>query len=98
MLSNPPSGLAAIDTGTTFIRAPTPSIWAQVPGSAELTGDFQGIYTFRHLYVLRRYNWAISPLNMDLGTLSDTMIGNANTTSLICAGGIFDIGIGSTPA
>ncbi|KAG2137003.1 hypothetical protein DEU56DRAFT_352954 [Suillus clintonianus] len=28
----------------------------------------------------------------------DTMIGNANTTSQICTGGIFDIGIGSTPA
>ncbi|KAG1741315.1 aspartic peptidase domain-containing protein [Suillus lakei] len=45
----PPSGLAAIDTGTTLIRAPTPiaaSIWAQVPDFTELTGDWQGLYAF----------------------------------------------------
>jgi cathepsin D len=45
-----PSGLAAIDTGTTLIGAPTPfaaSIWAQVPGSMELSGDWQGLYAFR---------------------------------------------------
>jgi hypothetical protein len=45
-------------------------------------------------------NWAISPLDMNLGTLNDTMIGNAGASSpsQMCAGGIFDIGIGSAPA
>ncbi|KAG1753383.1 hypothetical protein EDB19DRAFT_1668994 [Suillus lakei] len=45
-------------------------------------------------------NWAISPLDMNLGTLNDTTICNVNTTSYMCAGGIFGIGVGSlsTPA
>ncbi|KAG1871567.1 aspartic peptidase domain-containing protein, partial [Suillus subluteus] len=79
---DPLSGLAAIDTGTTLIGAPTPiaaSIWP-------------------NLYLLRRYKWAISPLDMNLGTLNDTMTGNADATSQMCAGGIFDIGIGGVPA
>jgi cathepsin D len=47
---DPLSGLASIDTSTTLIGAPTPiaaSIWAQVPGSTELTGNSQGLYAFR---------------------------------------------------
>ncbi|KAG2037516.1 aspartic peptidase domain-containing protein [Suillus americanus] len=104
---DPLSGLAAIDTGTTLIGAPTPiaaSIWAQVPGSTELTGDWQGLYAFpcdTNVTVYISFggtNWAISPLDMNLGTLNDTMTGNANPTSQMCAGGIFDIGIGSVPA
>ncbi|KAG1736967.1 aspartic peptidase domain-containing protein, partial [Suillus lakei] len=97
-------GLAAIDTGTTFIRAITTRIWAQISGSTELTGDWQGLYASpcdpnvaAHIY-FGGTNWAISPLDVDLSTFNDTMIGNANTTSLIYAGGIFDIGISSTPA
>ncbi|KAG1722064.1 hypothetical protein EDB19DRAFT_1916935 [Suillus lakei] len=102
-----PSALVAIDTGTTLIGAPTPiaaSIWAQVLDSTELTGDRQGLYTFlcdTNVIVHISFgatNWAISPLDMNLGILNDTMIGNANTTSQKCAGGIFDIGIGSTPS
>ncbi|KAG2107864.1 aspartic peptidase domain-containing protein [Suillus cothurnatus] len=105
---DPLSGLAAIDTGTTLIGAPTPiaaSIWAQVPGSTELTGDWQGLYAFPCDTDVTVYisfggtNWAISPLDMNLGTLNDTMIGNASASSpQMCAGGIFDIGIGSAPA
>jgi cathepsin D len=106
---DPLSGLAAIDTGTTLIGAPTPiaaSIWAQVPGSTELTGDWQGLYAFpcdTNVTVYISFggtNWAISPLDMNLGTLNDTMIGNAGASSpsQMCAGGIFDIGIGSAPA
>ncbi|KAG2066683.1 acid protease [Suillus decipiens] len=102
-----PSGLAAIDTGTTLIGAPSPiaaSIWAQVPGSTELTGDWQGLYAFpcdTNVTVYISFggtNWAISPLDMNLGTLHDTMMSNANATSQMCTGGIFDIGIGSVPA
>lgn len=102
-----PGGLAAIDTGTTLIGAPSPiaaSIWAQVPGSTELTGDWQGLYAFpcdTNVTVHISFggtNWAISPLDMNLGTLNDTMMSNANATSQMCTGGIFDIGIGSVPA
>jgi hypothetical protein len=43
-------GLAAIDTGTTLIGAPsdiTTEIWSNVPGSVALTGQYQGMYSFR---------------------------------------------------
>jgi cathepsin D len=42
-------GLAAIDTGTTLIGAPsdiTTEIWSNVPGSVALTGQYQGMYSF----------------------------------------------------
>jgi cathepsin D len=50
------STLAAIDTGTTLIAAPTTvtaSIWAQVPGSMALQGAYAGLYAFRQylLYI-----------------------------------------------
>ncbi|KAG0706693.1 aspartic peptidase domain-containing protein [Suillus ampliporus] len=101
------SGLAAIDTGTTLIGAPAliaASIWAQVPGSVELIGDYQGLYGFpctTDVTVSISFggtNWAISPLDMNLGTLNDTMLGNVNTTSRMCVGGIFDVSIDSGPA
>lgn len=43
-------GLAAIDTGTTLIGAPSTvaqQIWANVPGSVALSGQNQGMYAFR---------------------------------------------------
>ena len=43
-------GLAAIDTGTTLIGAPssvTQEIWSNVPGSVPLTDEYEGIYSFR---------------------------------------------------
>lgn len=43
-------GLAAIDTGTTLIGAPsdiTKEFWSNVPGSVALTGQYVGMYSFR---------------------------------------------------
>ena len=43
-------GLAAIDTGTTLIGAPssvTKEIWSNVPGSVAMSGQYEGIYSFR---------------------------------------------------
>lgn len=42
--------MAAIDTGTTLIGAPTDAvnaIWAAVPGSQKLTGNRAGFFAFR---------------------------------------------------
>ena len=42
--------LAAIDTGTTLIGAPTEAvnaIWGAVSGAVQLTGNFTGFYSFR---------------------------------------------------
>jgi cathepsin D len=47
--------LSAIDTGTTLIGGPSTdvqNIWAQVPGSAPLTGNMQGFYGFREPILL----------------------------------------------
>ena len=44
------SGLAAIDTGTSLIGVPnsiSQAIWARVPNSAALTGQYEGMYAFR---------------------------------------------------
>jgi len=43
-------GLAAIDTGTTLIGAPSAlvsKIYSAVPGSKPLTGQYEGMYAFR---------------------------------------------------
>ncbi|OJA14051.1 hypothetical protein AZE42_05216, partial [Rhizopogon vesiculosus] len=93
------SGLAAIDTGTTLIGAPTAiaaSIWSQVPGSTELTGEYQGLYAFpcdTSVTVSISFggtSWQISPLDMNLGTVN--VLTTVAATSQMCAGGIFDIG------
>ncbi|KAG1825236.1 aspartic peptidase domain-containing protein [Suillus subalutaceus] len=89
---DPLSGLAAIDTGTSLIGAPTPiaaSIWAQVPGSTEFTRDWQGLCAFSCDTNVTVY---ISFGGKKLGDH------NVNASSQMCAGGIFDIGIGSVPA
>jgi cathepsin D len=47
------SNLAAIDTATTLIAAPTSvisDIWAQVPGSMALNGNYTGLYAFRQYH------------------------------------------------
>lgn len=48
-------GLAAIDTGTTLIGAPSDiaqEFWSNVPGSAALSGQYQGMYSFRACFQL----------------------------------------------
>ena len=43
-------GLAAIDTGTSLIAAPTnivKEIWSNVPNSIALSGEYAGMYAFR---------------------------------------------------
>lgn len=51
--------LAAIDTGTTLIGAPTAAvnaIWGAVSGAEPLTGNFTGFYSFR-MYIFRPPPW-----------------------------------------
>jgi cathepsin D len=106
---DPLSGLASIDTSITLIGAPTPiaaSIWAQVPGSTELTGNSQGLYAFpcdTNVTVRISFggtNWAISPLDMNIGTVNeyDPTFSNASAPSQMCVGAIFDVGIRNAPA
>ncbi|KAG2074048.1 acid protease [Suillus decipiens] len=92
------SSLAAIDTGTTLIAAPsavTTDIWAAVPGSIALTGSYAGLYAYpcsTNVTVTISFGgsaWTIDPADMNIGTVSGSVSG---TTSEMCAGGIFDIG------
>lgn len=92
------SSLAAIDTGTTLIAAPsavTTDIWAAVPGSIALTGEYAGLYAFpcsTSVTVTISFGgsaWTIDPADMNIGSVSSSVSG---TTSEMCAGGIFDIG------
>lgn len=49
-LPSGPSSYAAIDTGTTLVGGPSEyisQIFAQIPGSAPGTGNFQNYYTYR---------------------------------------------------
>lgn len=53
---NLPSGesVAAIDTGTTLIGGPSDAvadIYAQIPGSQQLSGNLAGFYGFRMFFV-----------------------------------------------
>ncbi|KAH0828119.1 aspartic peptidase domain-containing protein [Lanmaoa asiatica] len=90
------NGLAAIDTGTTLIGAPstvTQEFWASVPGSVALGQQNQGLYAFpcsTSISVSLSFggtNWAISPADMNLG---EVPVGTGSTS--MCAGGLFDIG------
>ncbi|KAG2135856.1 acid protease [Suillus clintonianus] len=92
------NSLAAIDTGTTLIAAPTTitaNIWSQVSGSIALTGAYAGLYAFpctTDVTVTMSFGgttWSINPLDMNLGSLPSSVTG---TTTQMCAGGIFDIG------
>lgn len=52
------SSYSAIDTGTTLVGGPSDAIaaiFAQIPGSAPGTGQYEGYYSYReiHLYILR---------------------------------------------
>ncbi|KZT29099.1 acid protease [Neolentinus lepideus HHB14362 ss-1] len=82
--------LAAIDTGTTLIGGPSDAVqavWAAVPGSQALSGEYSGFYSFpcnTNVEVSISFggnSWPISPADMNLGAI------NGNT----CLGGIFDL-------
>jgi cathepsin D len=88
-------GLAAIDTGTTLIGAPsdiTTEIWSNVPGSVALTGQYQGMYSFpctTSVAVTLSFGgttWTITTDDMNLGAVS------GSGKNQMCAGGIFDVG------
>ncbi|KIJ18473.1 hypothetical protein PAXINDRAFT_167075 [Paxillus involutus ATCC 200175] len=90
------SGLAAIDTGTTLIGAPSSivqSIWANVPGSIALSGQYAGYYAYPCSTAISvsisfgGTNWPISAADMNLGNVTST-----GSTTQMCVGGIFDIG------
>ncbi|KAF8444969.1 aspartic peptidase domain-containing protein [Boletus edulis BED1] len=89
------AGLAAIDTGTTLIAAPSnvaKQIWSNVPGSTALSNQYQGMYAFpcnTNVSVSISFggtHWAISPDDMNLGPI------NLGGKTQMCVGGIFDIG------
>ncbi|KAH7907299.1 aspartic peptidase domain-containing protein [Hygrophoropsis aurantiaca] len=93
-------GLAAIDTGTTLIGAPSTvaaSIWNAVPGSVALTGQYQGMYAFpctTDVAVTISYGgtaWPISSEDMNLGSISLSTSTSSSATQM-CVGGIFDVG------
>ncbi|KAG6375626.1 aspartic peptidase domain-containing protein [Boletus reticuloceps] len=88
-------GLAAVDTGTTLIAAPSnvaKEIWSNVPGSTALGNQFQGMYAFpcnTNVSVSISFggtHWAINPDDMNLGPIS------GSGKNQMCVGGIFDIG------
>ncbi|KAF9805833.1 hypothetical protein IEO21_08922 [Rhodonia placenta] len=89
------SAQAAIDTGTTLIGAPqdaAKAIWAAVPGSQALTGEYDGFYAFpcsTTVNVSMAFGgsaWPISPDDMNLGVIENNM----------CMGGIFVLDLGSS--
>jgi len=89
------SAVAAIDTGTSLLGAPTAAvdaIWAAVPGSVPLSGEQAGFFAFpcnSQLSVAISFggpSWPISLADLNLGT-----VGNGK-----CLGAIFDITQGSS--
>ncbi|KAL4073758.1 aspartic peptidase domain-containing protein [Scleroderma citrinum] len=88
-------GLAAIDTGTTLIGAPSSivsEIYSAVPGSKALTGQYAGMYAFpctTNVTVSLSFggtSWPINPNDMNLGA-----VGTSSGVQM-CVGGIFDVG------
>jgi len=93
-----PSGnVAAIDTGTTLIGGPSAAVsavYAQIPGSQQLSGNLAGFYGFpcsTTVQVTMAFGGKSWPINSD-----DMNLGRVSTTSDICAGGIFDLNAGSS--
>ncbi|KAI6037555.1 aspartic peptidase domain-containing protein [Pisolithus marmoratus] len=89
-------GLAAIDTGTTLIGGPSSivsQIWSAVPGAEPLSGQYAGMYAFPCTTSVTASisfggtTWPISSDDMNLGE-----IGTSAGGTLMCVGGIFDVG------
>jgi cathepsin D len=88
------SAVAAIDTGTSLIGAPTAAvqaIWGAVPGSVPLSGEQAGYFAFpcsTQLTLAISFGgpaWPIRAADLNLGT-----IGNGR-----CLGAVFDLSQGS---
>ncbi|OBZ70925.1 Lysosomal aspartic protease [Grifola frondosa] len=94
------SALAAIDTGTTLIGAPSEAvtnIFNAIPNSNALAGQMQGFWSFPHAVSVAcsttvsvsiafgGTSWPISAADMNLGSLGGGQ----------CLGGIFDLNLGS---
>ncbi|KAH9074853.1 aspartic peptidase A1 [Lactarius deliciosus] len=84
------SSLAAIDTGTTLVGGPAAQIselYAQIPGSAPGTGNYEGYYTYPCSTTVNvalsfgGQSWSISPSDFKLTQLSDSL----------CLGGFFEL-------
>lgn len=84
------SAYAAIDTGTTLIGGPASeiaAIFAQIPGSAVASGDYEGYYTYPCSttvdvsFSFGSKTWSISPADFQL-----TPIGNGQ-----CLGAFFEL-------
>ncbi|KAL0955128.1 hypothetical protein HGRIS_004041 [Hohenbuehelia grisea] len=98
-----PSGsgsYAAIDTGTTLVGGPSAeiaSLFAQIPGSAPGSGNFEGYYTYpcdTDVTVTLSFGgktWTISP--------ADFRLSQVDARSALCVGAFFEISTGgSSPA
>jgi cathepsin D len=88
----PPGGVASFDTSTPLIGGPTDAVaavYAKIPGSRPLDGEFTGFYGFPCGSVIKIYIcfggkfWPIEPQEMDLGPIT----GDSST----CVGAIFDL-------
>ncbi|KAF5383540.1 hypothetical protein D9615_003749 [Tricholomella constricta] len=88
-----PEAYAAIDTGTTLVGGPTrymTEFYAQIPGAAPGTGNFEGYYTYpcaTDVNVTMAFggkNWAISEADFRLTQLTQNQ----------CLGAFFDLQTG----
>jgi cathepsin D len=95
----PPGGVASIDTGTPLIGGPADAvaaIYAKVPNSRPLDGDFAGFFGFPCGTVIKidicfgGRPWPIDPQEMDLGPITND--------PATCVGAIFDLNAGTKRA
>jgi len=86
---------SAIDTGTTLVGGPTSSIqaiYAQIPGSAPATGNYEGYYTYpcdTQVNVVISFggpSWPISSADFKLAQISNSQ----------CVGAFFELQTGSS--
>ncbi|KAH7919112.1 acid protease [Leucogyrophana mollusca] len=98
-------GLASFDTGSTLIGVPpdvAKSIWAAVPGSNALTGEFQGMYSFpcasnvEVSFAFGGSSWPISPADMIVSGVANVGgTANVTTDAQMCIGAIYSLGAGT---